>query len=208
MGVFQKSILACLFSFLATMAAQRSSGFLSLIFVLGAIAVIFHSKGQTESFVGNASPPARATVSKIARLAEKGEGGAIALKILTPDGSGVETLVGEVSLPGVEGRLGVLKGHAPMLAPLDTGVLRFRKGDQWEPAVVVGGFANVADDKISVLCSEFEQADSLGSVEELKTKLEAATEALSKADSAKDKLDATSEVKKASARLQAATMSA
>merc|ERR1712078_505009 len=119
---------------------------------------------------------------------------------------GTDQLVGEISLPGVEGRLGVLKGHAPMLAPLDTGVLRYKVNDEWVPAVVMGGFANVADDKVSVLCSEFEQADDLGSVADLKTALDEATKSMTSAESASDKLKATTDVKKASARLQAATM--
>merc|ERR1712224_571471 len=117
-----------------------------------------------------------------------GSGDRMALKILTPDGGGVDQLVGEVSLPGVEGRLGVLKGHAPMLAPLDTGVLRYKKDGQWVPAVVMGGFANVADDKVSVLCSEYEAGDELGTVSELKTALEEATKSMTKAESAKEKL--------------------
>lgn len=181
---------------------QRSRSTLCL--VLGVIALLSYFSGQNETFVGGASSMRR---SKISRQAEGGAtGDRMALKILTPDGSGTDQLVGEISLPGVEGRLGVLKGHAPMLAPLDTGVLRYKVNDEWVPAVVMGGFANVADDKVSVLCSEFEQADDLGSVADLKTALDEATKSMTSAESASDKLKATTDVKKASARLQAATM--
>merc|ERR1712037_51877 len=101
------------------------------------------------------------------------------------------------------GQLGVLAGHAPMMTALDVGVLRYKKEGKWMPLVVLGGFATVDSNQMSVLVNEFEEADAIDA-DEAKRSMEDATAALEKAESKKDKLEATQTVKKAAARLQAA----
>ena len=68
--------------------------------------------------------------------------------------------VDQVDLPGIEGDLGVLPGHAPMVTTLRPGIITiFRDGNR-EPVVVVGGFAEMGPGGLTVL------ADRAGSREE------------------------------------------
>ena len=45
---------------------------------------------------------------------------------------------------------GILVNHAPMMSALDTGVLRFKEDGTWKPLVVMGGFATVDSNQLSV----------------------------------------------------------
>jgi len=68
--------------------------------------------------------------------------------------------VDQVDLPGVEGDLGVLPGHAPMVTLLRPGIVTIIREGQREPVVVVGGFAEVGPGGLTVL------ADRAGSRED------------------------------------------
>ena len=155
------------------------------------------------AFVGGGSAaPARS--SRVIRHAEEGAGtDRVQLKVLSPEGSGIQETVSEVVLPSASGQLGVLSNHAPMMSALDIGVLRYKQKGQWKPLVTYGGFAQVEKNVLSILVNDFETVDGIDT-NEAKKALEAATAKLEKAESKKDKLDATTAVKKASARLQAA----
>eukprot|EP00959_Pyramimonas_sp_CCMP1952_P467249 9491278-Pyramimonas_sp.AAC.1 len=71
------------------------------------------------------------------------------------------------------------------------------------PLVVMGGFASVDSNSLSILVNDFETVDTIDA-EAAKKEMEEATAKLEKATSKKEKLDATGDVKKAAARLQAA----
>merc|ERR1712113_1128099 len=116
---------------------------------------------------------------------------------------GVTEACSEVILPSASGQLGVLANHAPMMTALDIGVLRYKQDGAWKPLVTYGGFASVDSNQLSILVNDFEQVDGIN-LEEAKKDMESATSALEAAESKKDKLDATQNVKKAAARLQAA----
>lgn len=64
-------------------------------------------------------------------------------------------------MPSATGQLGILANHAPMMSALDTGVLRFKEDGKWKPVVVMGGFATVDSNQLSVLVNDFEKADSI-----------------------------------------------
>ena len=155
-----------------------------------------------QAFVGG-RPAAQS--STVIRRAEGESSGSdrVQLKVLSPEGSGIQETVSEVVLPSASGQLGVLSNHAPMMSALDIGVLRYKQKGQWKPLVTYGGFAQVEKNVLSILVNDFETVDGIDT-NEAKKALEAATAKLEKAESKKDKLDATTAVKKASARLQAA----
>merc|ERR1712217_884046 len=134
---------------------------------------------------------------------EGSSGDRVQLKVLSPEGLGVTETVSEVVLPSASGQLGVLANHAPMMTALDIGVLRYKQQGQWKPLVVLGGFASVDSNQLSILVNDFELVEDI-ELDKVKTEMEAATASLEKADSKKAKLDATQNVKKAAARLQAA----
>jgi F-type H+-transporting ATPase subunit epsilon len=59
--------------------------------------------------------------------------------------------VDQVDLPGAEGDLGVLPGHAPMVTLLRPGIVTIMREGQREPVVVVGGFAEMGPGGLTVL---------------------------------------------------------
>lgn len=69
--------------------------------------------------------------------------------------------VDEVELPGQDGFLGVLPGHAPLLAALRTGEMWYRKGNEKHFAFVAGGFVEVVPDRVSILAQVAERAEDI-----------------------------------------------
>lgn len=75
----------------------------------------------------------------------------LTLRVLAPDQSVFDGLVDEVILPSTTGQLGVLTGHVSLLTALDNGVLRLREGPAWRSIALLGGFAEVEADQVTVL---------------------------------------------------------
>ncbi len=73
------------------------------------------------------------------------------LKVLSPEGAALETEADSVVLPASDGQLGVMRGHAPMVASLTAGTLWYRTGSEEHTFPLTGGSAAVADDCITVL---------------------------------------------------------
>jgi F-type H+-transporting ATPase subunit epsilon len=59
--------------------------------------------------------------------------------------------VDQVDLPGVEGDMGILAGHAPLVTVLRPGIVTIYRGSAREPVVVTGGFAEVGPAGLTVL---------------------------------------------------------
>jgi len=59
--------------------------------------------------------------------------------------------VDQVDLPGAEGDMGILAGHAPLVTPLRPGIVAIYRGGAREPVVVTGGFAEVGPAGLTVL---------------------------------------------------------
>ena len=68
----------------------------------------------------------------------------LVLDIVTPDRPMVRAEVDEVQLPGADGALGILPGHAPMLAALEPGELWFREGAEKQYLSISFGVAALA----------------------------------------------------------------
>src|SRR4051794_2143619 len=73
------------------------------------------------------------------------------LTIVTRERKIVETDVDEVELPALDGEIGVLPGHTPLLASLRIGQLRYRVGSNVTRLVISWGFAEVLPDRVIVL---------------------------------------------------------
>eukprot|EP00438_Fugacium_kawagutii_P005138 Skav200411 [mRNA] locus=scaffold3090:13796:22080:- [translate_table: standard] len=127
------------------------------------------------------------------------------VKVFTPEGTQIKTLASEVSLPGLEGRLGILRGHAPLVAPLSCGLLRYKRQGKWVPVVLRGGFMSVKGDVVTILTNDAERARDIPLVEEAKLQLEQCTQKLG-SSSRTDRKAAVNAVRLASARLQAAML--
>jgi F-type H+-transporting ATPase subunit epsilon len=83
---------------------------------------------------------------------------AIELVIVTPTRQLVRTRIHEVTLPGANGYLGVLPGHAPLMTELGIGELTFQSAAKPEPLSVIRGFAEVLPDRVTVLAETAELA--------------------------------------------------
>ncbi len=59
--------------------------------------------------------------------------------------------VDQADLPGAEGDMGILAGHAPLVTPLRPGIVTIYRGGAREPVVVTGGFAEVGPTGLTVL---------------------------------------------------------
>ncbi|MFQ6107932.1 MAG: ATP synthase F1 subunit epsilon [Candidatus Aminicenantales bacterium] len=81
------------------------------------------------------------------------------LKVITPQKLLVDKETREVFLPSLEGEIGILPGHRPLLASLGKGMLTFREGQKEEKFPVEGGFAEIHPDRVIVFTR-------LGQVEE------------------------------------------
>jgi len=100
----------------------------------------------------------------------------IQLEIVTPERLVFEDQVDSVNVPGIEGELGILPHHAPLLSMLGFGELRFRRGGAEESFAIIGGFVQVRPDKVVVMA---ETADLAGEID-----LEKAQEARREAERA------------------------
>ncbi len=84
------------------------------------------------------------------------------LEIVTPERLAYSDDVDMVMVPGVEGELGILPHHAPLITTLGLGELRIKKGGAEESFAIVGGFLQVRPDKVVVMA---ETADLAGEID-------------------------------------------
>ena len=76
---------------------------------------------------------------------------ALTLEIVTPEARVYSDTIDTVVIPTVDGEVGILPGHIPLLTQVEHGELRVTKGATVIVLAVGGGFAQIAGDKISVL---------------------------------------------------------
>ena len=124
------------------------------------------------------------------------------VRVITPDKVVWDASADELILPSSTGQLGILTDHAPLLTALDIGVMRLKAEAGWTSIVLMEGFAEVDSNKVTILCNGAEEASTI----DLKTaqeELEKVTLLVDEATSKKEKIEATIELRKAKARLQA-----
>jgi F-type H+-transporting ATPase subunit epsilon len=76
----------------------------------------------------------------------------LTLRVITPDEIVLDTSASAVRIPGVDGSIGILPRHAPMVAALDIGMLRYRSGGKEHYLYVSDGFAEVRDNTLRLVC--------------------------------------------------------
>jgi len=108
----------------------------------------------------------------------------IQLQIVTPDREIADEEVDEVSLPGKEGYLGVLPGHAPLLTELQTGTLEYRQDENKHYVAVHWGVAEVLPERVIVLAEIAERAEDIDidQAEEERQRIEEHLKTLSESD--------------------------
>ena len=90
-----------------------------------------------------------------------GLGVPLLLEIVTPERQVFSEEVDSVVCPGIEGELGVLPHHAPLLTTLGVGELRIRRGGEEEFFAIAGGFVQVRPDKVVVMAETADMASEI-----------------------------------------------
>ena len=128
----------------------------------------------------------------------------LTLEIVTPERPLVHETVDEVTLPGVEGELGILPGHTPLLTVLKGGVLSYRAGDARHFVAIAHGFAEALADRVTVLAQVAERAEEID-VAKARAAQERAEQRLAAGGPQTDVESARESLAKATVRLQVAS---
>ncbi len=125
------------------------------------------------------------------------------LEIVTPEKKVVDTAAEEVQIPGKNGYLGVLPGHAPLITELAVGEISYCENSQELRLAVAWGFAEVLPDKVTILAETAERPSEID-VERARKSKERAEQRLTSGDTTVDVERALDALHRAEARLDVA----
>jgi F-type H+-transporting ATPase subunit epsilon len=125
------------------------------------------------------------------------------LEVATPERLLVDEDVSQAELPGRDGYLGVLPGHAPLLSALGAGVLSFTSGKGQGFLAIDGGFVEIFDNHVRVLAERAEYGREIDA-SAAHRELDEANQALKSAHEKDDSEAAVHAVERAQARIDAA----
>lgn len=122
------------------------------------------------------------------------------LEVVTPERLLVDEQVTEAQLPGKNGYMGVLAGHAPLLSALGAGLLSYDGGNGAHTIVIAGGFVEISDNHVRVLADSAELPQDIQE-DAARKDLDAASEELKKAQTEDESNKALESMQQAQARL-------
>ena len=125
------------------------------------------------------------------------------LEIVTPEKMVVKDVAEEIQIPGKNGYLGILPGHAPLITELAVGEISYRKGAQTFYLSVAWGFAEVLPDKVTILAETAERPQEID-VKRAEESKHRAEEALKTGKTEADFTQAEDALKRAETRLDVA----
>jgi len=125
------------------------------------------------------------------------------LEIVTPEKRVVDTPAEEAQIPGKNGYLGILPGHAPLITELAVGEITFRSQAKEERLAVAWGFAEVLPDKVTILAEIAERPSEID-VERARKSKERAEQRLTSSDTEVDVDRALDALRRAETRLDVA----
>jgi F-type H+-transporting ATPase subunit epsilon len=125
------------------------------------------------------------------------------LEIVTPEKLVVKDSAEEVQIPGRNGYLGVLPGHAPLITELGAGEISYRAGGQLHRFSLAWGFAEVLPDRVTILAETVERADEID-VPRAQQSLKKAEESFNSAQTEEEYSIATGKIRRAQARIEVA----
>jgi len=124
------------------------------------------------------------------------------VRVITPDKVVWDADTEELILPSSTGQLGILTDHAPLLTALDIGVMRLKTANSWTSILLMEGFAEVENNTVTILSNGAEEGSTIDA-NDAQANLEKVTLLVDQATTKKEKIEATLELRKAKARLQA-----
>lgn len=125
------------------------------------------------------------------------------LEIVTPEKKVIDTAAEEIQIPGKNGYLGVLPGHAPLITELAVGEIKFRARGEEQKLAVAWGFAEVLPDKVTILAESAERPAEIDAERARKAK-ERAEQRLTSGNTDVDVDRALNAIHKAETRLEVA----
>jgi F-type H+-transporting ATPase subunit epsilon len=125
------------------------------------------------------------------------------LEIVSPEKLVVRDSAEEVQIPGRNGYLGVLPGHAPLITELGAGELTYRSGAQTHHFSLAWGFAEVLPDRVTILAESVERAAEID-VPRAQRSLNDAEQSLKSAQTEDEFSHAIDKIQRAQARLDVA----
>jgi F-type H+-transporting ATPase subunit epsilon len=125
------------------------------------------------------------------------------LEIVTPEKKVVDTRASQVQIPGKNGYLGVLPGHAPLITELAVGEITYKDGGEEQKLAVAWGFAEVLPDKVTILAETAERPSEID-VERARKAKERAEQRLTSGDTNVDVERSLNALHKAETRLEVA----
>jgi F-type H+-transporting ATPase subunit epsilon len=84
----------------------------------------------------------------------------LSLEVATPDKLLVDEKVSQVEVPGKDGYMGILPGHAALISELAEGALKYTAAGKTSQLIITGGFVEVRDDKVRVLADSVKPPES------------------------------------------------
>lgn len=129
------------------------------------------------------------------------------LEVATPERLFIDEQVSQAELPGRNGYIGVLAGHAPLLSALGAGVLSFTAGEGQRFLAIDGGFVEIFDNHVRVLAERAEYGRDIDA-SAAHRELDEANAALKSAHEKDDSEAALRAIARAQARVDAAERAA
>jgi len=126
------------------------------------------------------------------------------LEIVTPEKMVVNEAAEEAQIPGLNGYLGILPGHAPLISELGVGIITYRAGGSTKTLSVAWGFAEVLQDKVTILAETAERPEEIDVARAQQAK-ERAEQLLKSNDPELNYDRAQDDLKRAETRLKVAT---
>nr|YP_008815210.1 ATP synthase CF1 epsilon subunit [Kalopanax septemlobus]AGG39310.1 ATP synthase CF1 epsilon subunit [Kalopanax septemlobus]WRB04721.1 ATP synthase CF1 epsilon subunit [Kalopanax septemlobus] len=123
------------------------------------------------------------------------------LCVLTPNRTVWDSKVNEIILSTNNGQIGVLPDHASIATAVDIGILRIRLNGRWLTMALMGGFARIDNNEITVLVNDAEKSSDIDSQEAQQT-LEIAEANLRKAEGKRQKIEANLALRRARTRVE------
>ncbi|YP_009560756.1 AtpE (chloroplast) [Apium graveolens] len=123
------------------------------------------------------------------------------LCVLTPNRTVWNSKVNEIILSTNSGQIGVLPNHASVATAVDIGILKIRLDGQWLTMALMGGFARIGNNEITVLVNDAEKGSDIDSQEARQT-LEIAEANLRKAEGKRQKIEANLALRRARTRVE------
>nr|YP_010412386.1 ATP synthase CF1 epsilon subunit [Sinocarum schizopetalum]YP_010696145.1 CF1 subunit epsilon [Pleurospermum foetens]YP_010960914.1 ATP synthase CF1 epsilon subunit [Tongoloa filicaudicis]YP_010961006.1 ATP synthase CF1 epsilon subunit [Tongoloa napifera]YP_010961352.1 ATP synthase CF1 epsilon subunit [Tongoloa gracilis]YP_010961543.1 ATP synthase CF1 epsilon subunit [Sinolimprichtia alpina]YP_010962344.1 ATP synthase CF1 epsilon subunit [Tongoloa rubronervis]WNH38896.1 ATP synthase CF1 ep len=123
------------------------------------------------------------------------------LCVLTPNRTVWNSKVNEIVLSTNSGQIGVLPNHASVATAVDISILKIRLDGQWLTMALMGGFARIGNNEITVLVNDAEKSSDINS-QEAQQALEIAEANLRKAEGKRQKIEANLALRRARTRVE------